>query len=277
MSGYRSAVALRCVYTDLDGTLLGRGGSLLRDTEGEFSLLQARGLEACHRAEVEVVIKSGRREPQVMEDARLIGQSSYIFEAGCAMMIDGELTVFTGEMRADGEVTIAEQIHREGVPELLFAAYPGLIEYHSPWHHNRVYSHLFRGLIDVDEANALLAEEGHGHLRLLDNGAMNRVVRDLGPAHAYHLVPRGASKAGAVEAHMRARGYAPQQCIAVGDSIEDVAVADVLGHFFVPANGPERDPGLVEAIGGRPNVTVTEGRMGDGFYDAVVGSLARAR
>ena len=36
-----------CVYTDLDGTLLGRYGSLFRDAEGNFSLLQAQALEAC--------------------------------------------------------------------------------------------------------------------------------------------------------------------------------------------------------------------------------------
>src|SRR4029450_5519795 len=78
-------VGIRCVYTDLDGTLLGRGASLFRTAEGEFTLLAARALEACHRAGVEVVIKSGRRRAQVMEDARLIGQSSYIFEVGAAM------------------------------------------------------------------------------------------------------------------------------------------------------------------------------------------------
>ena len=87
-------------------------------------------------------------------------------------------------------------------------------------------------------------------------------------------MPRGASKAGAVEAHARPRLRA-RECIAIGDSIEDLAVADVVAHFFVPANGPERDPGVVEAIAGRPNVTVTEGAMGDGFYEAVVGTLAR--
>ena len=69
-------MALRCVYTDLDGTLLGAGASLFRDGEGEFTLLPARALEACHRAGVEVVLKSGRRKAQVMEDARLIGQDS---------------------------------------------------------------------------------------------------------------------------------------------------------------------------------------------------------
>ena len=40
---------------------------------------------------------------------------------------------------------------------------------------------------------------------------------------------------------------------------------------------PERDPGLREAIGGRPNVTVTEGRNGDGVYEAVVSTLAESR
>ena len=43
-------MSLRCVYTDLDGTLLGAGASLFRDGEGEFTLLPARALEACHRA-----------------------------------------------------------------------------------------------------------------------------------------------------------------------------------------------------------------------------------
>lgn len=270
-------MALRCVYTDLDGTLLGRGASLLRDAEGGFSLMQARALEACHRAGAEVVVKSGRRQAQVAEDARLIGQTAYIFEAGCAMVIDGELTLFTGEMSPDGERTIAEQILDAGIPDLLFESFPGRIEYHSPWHRDRVYSHLFRGVVDVEEANALLAERGHGQLRLLDNGAIGRPMEGLGIAHAYHLVPRGASKAVAVEAHMRARGYAPAHCIAVGDSIEDLAVADVVAQFFVPANGPERDPDLREAITRRPNVTITEGRMGEGFYEAVVGTLAGMR
>ena len=92
-------MTLRCVYTDLDGTLLGKGASLFRTADGEFTLLGARALEACHRAGVEVVIKSGRRRAQVMEDARLLGQSSYIFEVGSGMVIDGELTFLTGDLQ----------------------------------------------------------------------------------------------------------------------------------------------------------------------------------
>ena len=38
---------------------------------------------------------------------------------------------------------------------------------------------------------------------------------------------------------MRARGYAPGECIAVGDSREDLGVAEVVGRFFLVANGPD--------------------------------------
>jgi hydroxymethylpyrimidine pyrophosphatase-like HAD family hydrolase len=134
-----------------------------------------------------------------------------------------------------------------------------------------------RGLVDTTEANALLDDHGHGDLRLVDNGAIapKPSLADLDePPHAYHLLPRTASKAAAVEAHMRARGYAPDECIAVGDSREDVGVAPVVGRFFLVANGAEKDPSLAAA---HANVYVTEERNGEGFYEAVVRSLAEAR
>jgi hydroxymethylpyrimidine pyrophosphatase-like HAD family hydrolase len=270
-------VALRCIYTDLDGTLLGRRGSLFRDADGGFSLMQARALEACHRAGVEVVIKSGRREAQVMEDARLIGQSAYIYEAGCAVMIDGERTLLVGELEHSDDNTIAQRMLDAGLPDLLFERFPGRLEWHTPWHRERQYSHLFRGLIDIDAANGLLVENGHEDVRLLDNGAIGRPMEGLEITHVYHLVPKSASKAGAAEIHMHARGYEREDCIAIGDSLEDLDVAHVVSRFFVPANGPQRDPALREAIGRFDNVTVTEGRMGDGFYEAVVSTLAERR
>ena len=268
---------LRCVYTDLDGTLLGRRGSLLRDAEGGFSLLQARALEACFRADVEVVIMSGRREPQVMSDARLIGQASYIYEAGCGVVIDGERTYLTGDWVPDDDGTPAERMLAAGIPDLLFERFPGKLEWHHPWHAERRLSHLFRGDVDVAAANATLAGHGHEDLRFLDNGVIARRMEGVEVAHAYHLVPGGASKAKAVGFHLRARDYAPEECIAVGDSVEDLDAAGAVGRFFVVANGPERDPAMREAIADYPNVTVTEGRMGDGFYEAVVSTLAERR
>jgi hydroxymethylpyrimidine pyrophosphatase-like HAD family hydrolase len=255
-------VAIRCVYTDLDGTLLGKGASLFRTAEGDFTLLAARALEACHRAGVEVVIKSGRRRVQVMEDARLIGQSSYIFEVGAAMVVDGETTFLTGDLQPRNGASVHEQIAASGAPDLLLREYEGRLEYHAPFHLGREVSHVFRGLVDAREANELLGREGHSSLRLVDNG-------EIGPStHTFHLVPAGVSKARAVAAHMRARGYAREECIGVGDSREDLEVAEVVGRMFLVANS------VVGEGSGHSNVERTEGAMSEGFYEAIIRSLA---
>jgi phosphoglycolate phosphatase len=249
-------MALSCVYTDLDGTLLGAGASLFRDGEGNFTLLPARGLEACHRSGVEVVPMSGRRKAQVMEDARILGSSAFIYEVGSGLVIDGEEHLLCGAFAPRDGRTPHELIEATGAPRLLLGEFQ--IEHHSPWHRARYVSHLFRGLLDVGEANALLAREGHDSLKLVDNGMGESGTR------VYHLIPATASKAEAVALHMRARGYAPEDCIAVGDSQEDLAVAPVVGRFYLVAN----------ARGGEgSNVIRTEASFGDGFYEAVLLAL----
>jgi hydroxymethylpyrimidine pyrophosphatase-like HAD family hydrolase len=257
---------LRCVYTDLDGTLLGSGGSLFRDADGNFSMLPARALEACFRAGVEVVLKSGRRQSSVGEDARLLGQTSYIYEVGAGLVIDGEHLLLTGDMEPRDGRSIHAQIEDSGAPRLLLEHYAGRLEYHDPWHRGREISHLMRGTVDAREANELLEQNGLGHLRLVDNGAIAPRPHFEQRPHAFHLLPAQASKAAAVQAHMRAREYARDECIAVGDSLEDMDVARVVGRFFLVANAPDVPTG--------PNVTRTEGRNGDGFYEAVVQTLA---
>lgn len=252
-------MSLRCVYTDLDGTLLGAGGSLFRDGEGAFSLLPARALEACHRAGVEVVIKSGRRKAQVMEDTRLMGQTAYIYEVGSGLVIDGEETLLTGAYSPKDNRTPHELIADTGAPALLLERFD--LEPHSPWHVDRFVSHLYRGVADVDEAAALLAREGIEGLRLVNNGSLGE------GRHTYHLIPKEASKAAAVEMHMRARGFARQECIGVGDSLEDLGVAPLVERFFLVGNA---EPGAEAAFS---NVTRTEAGYGEGFYEAVVQSL----
>jgi len=258
-------VGIRCVYTDLDGTLLGRGASLFRTAEGDFTLLAARALEACHRAGAEVVIASGRRRAQVMEDARLIGQTAYIFEVGSGLVIDGETTFLTGELQPREGQTVHAQIAAGGAPDFLVRHYAGQLERHAPFHLDREVSHLFRGSVDADEANELLAGEGHAGLRLVDNG-------EIGPdTHTFHLIPAEVSKARAVAAHMRARGYAREECVAVGDSREDLEVAGVVGRLFLVSNAVAGD---TSAFG---NVERTTAAMSEGFYEAVIRALAEAR
>jgi hydroxymethylpyrimidine pyrophosphatase-like HAD family hydrolase len=266
-------------YLDLDGTLLGRGSSLLHDGEGAVSLLGVRALEALLRAGVEIVLMSGRRRGQVAEDARLFGQASYIYEAGCVLVLDGEEQWLTAGLEP-GARSVYEQIDDSGAPQLLLESYPGRLEYHEPWGTDREISHLFRGLVDVVEVDALLARSGHETLRLVDNGVVRRrsdALAGLAQVRGYHLMPAGASKAAAVARHMRIRGLEREATFAVGDSREDLAVAAHVGSFWVVANALENDPTLREALAAHANVRVAEAPYGAGVYEAVITSLAERR
>jgi hydroxymethylpyrimidine pyrophosphatase-like HAD family hydrolase len=273
------AAGMRCLYLDLDSTLLGRGASLLHDGEGNVTIDGVRAVQACLRAGLEVVLMSGRRRVQVFEDARLLGQGSFIYEAGACVVLDGEEHWLTGEL-LPGELTIAEQIERSGAPALLLERYAGRLEYHEPWHVQREVSHLFRGLVDAVEVDGVLAEHGYEHLRLVDNGVVNRrshALAELPHVRGYHLVPVGASKVAAVALHRRARGYERAQAFAVGDSREDLACAAEVDVFWLVANALQRDPSMREELAGHSNVRVSEAGHGPGVYEAVVSTLMGTR
>ena len=288
-------LVLRAVYVDLDGTLLGPSGSLLAGADGGFSLEGVRALQACARAEVEVVLCSGRRQRGVAEGARLLGQRSYIFELGCGLVLDGELEWLTdGIVPSAANGTIYEQIAASGAPQALLDAFPGRLEYHLPWSAEREVSHLFRGWADDAEVTAILTEGGWDWLRLVDNGVITDAAgRNVGVGrrveaesaevelgestdllHAFHLMPARASKARAVARHMQNRGYLPEECIACGDSREDMDIAAAVGCFWMMRNGVERDSALAAAAAARSNVRVSDERFGAGVYEAVVRTLA---
>lgn len=285
---------------DLDGTLLGPGGSLLAGPDGGFSVAGPRALEACGRAGVEVVICSGRRQRSVAEDARFIGLRSYIFELGCGLVLDDGLEWLTdGVVPSPQAGTIYEQIAASGAPQALLEAFSGRLEYHLPWSAQREVSHVFRGQADLEEAGAVLAAGGWEWLRLAENGVIaddgepgadmaQRLADGSGPGardtsgqrvviervHAYHLMPARASKVRAVARHMQNRGYLPEECIACGDSREDLEIASAVGSFWMMRNGLERDPTIAAEAAAHSNVRVAEERFGAGVYEAVVTTLA---
>jgi hydroxymethylpyrimidine pyrophosphatase-like HAD family hydrolase len=272
------AAAMRCAYIDLDGTLLGPGGSLLHGADGHFALDGVRALQACSRAGTEVVLYSGRRQTSVFEDSRLIGSRSYIFEAGCGLVLDGELEWLTdGVVPSVEQGTIYEQVERSGAPALLLERFPGRLEYHTPWSIGREVSHLFRGAVDPFEVDELLGGAGCGWLRLVDNGivrAPEEQMPGLPVIHGYHLMPAAASKARAVARHMQARGYTRDECIAIGDSREDLDAAAVVGAFWLVANALDRDPDLEGEVSRRPGARLASEPYGAGVYEAVVTTLA---
>jgi hydroxymethylpyrimidine pyrophosphatase-like HAD family hydrolase len=244
----------------MDGTLLGRRASLFHDADGAFTMLGARAFEACARAEVEVVPYSGRRQSTLLHNAVMLGLRSWIYEAGCGMVIDGEQQLLT------------EEIDDAAANALLLSHYAGRLEMYDPWNRGRESSRLYLGFgVDVAEADELLIEEGFGAWRLVDNGVMHGAAAG---GRAYHLVPREASKARAVAAHMQARGLVSDEVIAVGDSMEDLGAASVVGTFWLVANA---EPEVHDAARGLANVRVAEGSNGAGVYEAIITELAERR
>lgn len=269
---------LRCVYLDLDGTLLGPGGSVLRGGDGRFSLEGVRALQACERAGVEVVLYSGRRQTSVFECARLFGCSAYTFEVGCGLVIDGELEWLTdGLVPSEAAGSIHDQIAASGAPALLLEHFKGWLEYHTPWSIEREVSHLFRGHVDLNEVGLVLSSAGFEWLRLVDNGVVRARAEQMPGVemvHAYHLIPAASSKSRAVARHMQARAYRPGECIAVGDSREDLGVAEDVAAFWLVGNAVERDPRLTSEAARASNVRFAEAGYGAGVYEAVVTTLA---
>jgi hypothetical protein len=274
---------MRCLYVDMDGTLLGPNASLLTGGDGRFSALSVRALEACARAGAEVVLYSGRKQSSVFEAARLIGSTAFIFEIGCGLMLDGELEWLTDGLEPSPEAgTIYDQIESSGAPALLMERFAGRLENHTPWSALRDVSHLFRGDVDLAAASSELEEAGFGWLRLVDNGVIPEagllgLMPNLAVVRAYHLIPAGASKARAVARHMQERGYTPEECIAAGDSREDMDAAGVVGAFWLVANALERDPALQAEAGRRAGVRLASESFGAGVYEAVVTTLAEGR
>ncbi|GAB4279458.1 MAG: hypothetical protein Kow0056_12620 [Coriobacteriia bacterium] len=266
----------KIAYTDIDGTLLGRGGCLLCDLEGRPSLAAAEAVTALNRAGKKVVIASGRTVPMLKEISRMLGWKEFIAEMGCVrgQAIGGEPEYWLGEWDPavlDGR-TPYQVIAETGAIDALFNEFPGKIEYHSPHHKGRDATHLLRGRVDAEAAQSLLdsmPSATETPLTFLDNGVINPPstgLRDVSDVHAYHVMPRGVSKAGAILEDLRRRGIDPSDAVMVGDSAADMAVHDSLGLVVMVANAL-RSPFVRQEAPNADNVVFTEGASGSGWAE----------
>ncbi len=258
------------VYTDLDGTLLGPGGSLFSTSGGGTSLRAVEAIKRLHDAGVQLVLVSGRTQLQMQEAARMTGASAYIAELG-ALIIERDGYGPESTTRAfgtfEGDGTPVDAMARSGAAAYLLDRYGGALEPHTPWsEHHREATMLFRGY--VPDGNAALEEGGYGWLDLLDNGVIPRAFPglDVGEVHAYHLVPEGVSKSAGLHIHRERAAVDPADTAAIGDSLSDLELANDVGRMFIVANGRA---GVGDAIERFSNAVYTEASHGEGFAEAV--------
>lgn len=269
---------VKVVYTDLDGTMLGRGGSFLHGPGGEPSLEPAGALLAAAAAGIDVVPTSGRALRGLQTDARLLGLGTCIAEMGALISYGFGHEVIREFGATPDEGMPAAIMEERGAVKLLLERYRGRLEHHTPWSGWREVTQLFRGLVDWAEANALLDREGHGWLELHDNGRLHGEYLGLprGACRAYHLQPKGVSKGHAVAVDRARRGFAREECVAVGDAMADLELAAEVGTFVLVGDALADDPALEDAVRARDNVIVTDRPQNLGWADVLRAAAERA-
>ena len=262
---------IRYVFTDLDGTMLAPGSTVMRDGRGRPSAALPCVLADLAGAGVEVVPVSGRNRAMLHEDCRVLGLNSYIGEMGGLIMADLREQVweyFCADMPYDPScgLTPHELIERTGVCERMLERWPGAVEYQNDmgtgYKHREVTVGL-RGNPDDAEARAMLADCGLA-LDWADNGLVSRISKpttlDLpdGTCRSLQITPRGLGKGVGLRRYMEMRGIDPAETLAIGDAPSDFLMAPEAGVFVCMENGlahpetarlAERTPGTLASRG----------------------------
>ncbi len=242
----------RVVYLDLDGTLLGPGGSLLRGAQGGFCDAGVRALAMLERERVPVVLVSGRSRVRLEAVARAVGAAGTLPELGA---------LEAGYPTRPGQ-SVHDAIAETGIPGELLRREPHLHPHPVAADGGREGSHVLRGRAGPGAAG-WVHRSSAGTLRLADNG------RIADGEHVYHLLPFGASKAAAVAVDRERRGAAREAALAVGDSRQDLDMARAVGRVAIVANGAAADP-VVRAGAS----WITRGSYGAGVLEAVTAWLS---
>ncbi|HEY3318122.1 MAG TPA: HAD hydrolase family protein [Coriobacteriia bacterium] len=273
----------KVLYTDLDGTLLGRGGSLLTDVEGRPDATAAKAVAMLNAETLPVIAISGRNLKQLRELARLLGWHDFIAEVGTLRVrergteVRYELGDWTPGLVEETGLTPYEVIERAGAVAALLGAFPGKLEYHAPYHTDRLVTHALRGEVDLAAAQTVL-DTFELPLAIVDNGVirpLRHTLVDIRHIHAYHVMPRGVTKVHAIEADLAERGRVREDAIAIGDSVTDVAMAPAVGLLVLVANALEQAE-VGEAAAIHDNIVVTAGAAGHGWAE-LAGAWIRAR
>jgi len=262
---------IRVVYTDMDGTMLGPGASFLHDPDGNPTTQPVEALLDALDKQIDVVPVSGRALRGLQTDARLLSLPMVIAEMGALLSYDfgREVVENFGATPEPGKP--AEVMERLGAVELLLTRFAGRLEMHTPWSSWRECTQLFRGRVDVEEVNTVLAAEGFAWTELHDNGSLrgSYLGIEAGAARAYHLQPAGVSKGSAVRIDRERRGIAREEAIAIGDAIADLALAEEVGTFVLVRHAYEEDADLASRVRALPNALVTDRPQNLGWADTV--------
>ncbi len=221
---------IQVIYTDVDGTFV-HAGCLFRNPFG-YTLHNAEAIYHLLTAGVDVVMTSGREKEKLKETARLLGFRNYIANLGMEIVYNqGERVITHYGMEVADAAELKQRIRQSGVLEALQQRFPERIRPYEPWA-SALRTHLLLiGEIDYQEAVRWMAQH-FPQFRIIDNGAVPAEGEFRHP-HAFHILPRNAGKRAAVAIDKRERHLRREQTIGIGDSLEDLSLAQEVGIFFL--------------------------------------------
>ncbi len=263
---------LKVIYTDLDGTFFNDQGCAIKDAEGIYYFDAVRILPIIKQRDIDLVLASGRDKYQLRYNAQMIGAKNYISELGAELVYDLGKTVYVtfDEKKYIYDLTYGGKDITD-IIEILMMEFPGKIEGRTEWSKYRAYNGLFFGEINLKKANNILRSEGYNGLVLVDNGfsKLMNIDLDVKRLHIYNLMPEGVTKANGIVLDKKIRKIRSENCIALGDSIEDVKMASEVKYFFLMKNALEHREELEEELIKHDNVYITENLMNRGWNEVM--------
>lgn len=205
-------------------------------------------------------------------NAQIIGLKNYIAELGSELVYNLGKEVYATFDRQK----IKYDLTYEGkdlikIIELFKKNFPDKIESKMEWSRYRSHTVLFFGEINLNLANKLLKKEGYGELVLVDNGLSSLVELglDIERLHIYNLMPEGVNKAKGIKLDKKIRNFDINNCIALGDSLEDLKMAGEVKYFFLMGNALEHKEMILDELDKYNNVYVTDGVMNKGWAEVI--------
>ena len=278
---------VRYVFTDLDGTMMGPGSTVLANSAGEPSLDFVKTLVDLKAVGVSVVPCSGRNRSMLREDARLLGLNAYIGEMGGIIMTDlshDTWEYYTADMEYDPAcgLTPHEVIEKTGLCDAFISRYPGMLEFHndmSAGYKHREVTIGLRGEIPDEEAIALL-DASDMALEWADNGFLNYIsapttlhLPEGVPGRAFNVMPKGLNKGRAIARFCEILGIPREETLGIGDAASDFLMADYTGAFIMVENGLH-DAGAEEFLATHETAVVAPGKTVDAWVFGMRSLLA---
>lgn len=263
---------LKVIYTDLDGTLFNDKGCIVKDYRGDYYFDAIRLLPAVANKNWDIVPVSGRSKFQLKYSAQIIGLKNYIAELGAELVYNlGEEVYVTFDQRELKYDLAGEGKDLLEIIKLFKNNFPDKIESKMEWSRHKSYSAAFFGEINLDKANRLLEDEGYKGLVMVDNGISLLEDLDLRvkKLHIYNLMPVDVNKANGIKFDKKIRNLDTDNCIAMGDSPEDLKMAGEVKYFFLMGNALEHKEIILEELDRYDNVYVADGFMNRGWAEVI--------